>query len=103
MAVAATLKGVLTLDQTQYVAGLKDASKQIGKFNADSNKASHHSKDFEAHLLTSRASISVFASVTGVAAGELHHFAHAMELLPGPIGLGVVAFLLFKSALETAS
>lgn len=53
-----------------------------------------------AHVLTSRGSLSVFAAIAGQATGPLTHLVHAIELVPGPIGLAVAAIYLAREAFD---
>lgn len=79
---------------------MRAGSASVDKMAASVNQSSQHTQKFSGSLLTSRASLSLFASATGASASELHHFIQACEGGGIVVGTLVAAFLIGKSFLD---
>ena len=86
MASAGSLVVTLTTDQSQFVAGMEQAEKKT--------------KEFDAHILTSRKSLGLFAASTGAALGPLRHFTEAFTGGLGIWGAALGTLLAIKEVVN---
>jgi hypothetical protein len=101
MSNAGNLKATLTLEQAQFNAACRTASEQTRQFGETVAKAEKPLLALNAHMLTSRASLSTMAAVAGTSVGSLRHLAHAFEMFPGPVGLAIAAFISIKEIINS--
>lgn len=93
----------VTGNTSQFETEVKTAGSSLDKFSASATQAGNSHNKFHTHLLTSRGTLSTFASVTGTNARELHHLVHAFEAFPLAIGVTIGAILLLKEAYSSAA
>lgn len=91
----------LTANTAQFDASIKGSARNMRMLQDSAKSTKAGVEEFSGHLENSRGAISVFSGVTGIAAGEMRHFVHAIELAPGPVGAAIAAILVLKAIMDS--